>query len=338
MTMKHYRIKNLRKGEDVLYLTLQPRNSIDRLHYQAGQYAAIGFRGNNGRRSPMRCFSIVSSSTHPDELKFAVRVEGNFTTSLAGLKIGDKVFVQGPFGDFIINKNHDRNIVMIAGGIGITPLMSMIRTWCLTGSSIPITLLYSYRSRHNIPFYDELKRLAKQNPKFKVIIFVTDKATAPNAPHLLSGRMSERHLQAVVSGSYAGSSYFLCGPIGFLQNVRTMLRTMGVDEHRLITESFTQSSKIMTKSGYSVQKLTYVFAGSILLIGIVGISYLDLSRYVPRYTQAANYAHATNPSLNASTGTSNNTSAVTPTPKPTTSDESTPQTQQSYQAPVTSVS
>jgi ferredoxin-NADP reductase len=328
--MKHYRIKNIREGEDVLYLTLHPRHRSDQLNFKPGQYAAIGFTGNNGRRSPMRCFSIVSSPAHPDELQFAIRIGGKFTSSIAQLKTGKEIFVQGPFGDFLVNAHYDRNIVMLAGGIGITPIMSMIRTACQNDSSIPITLLYSYRSRHNIPFYDELQNLAKQNPKLKVIIFATNKATSPEAPHLLSGRINEHHLREVSGNNYAGSTYFLCGPIGFLQHTANILKGLGVEEDQIRTESFTQSSRIMTKSGHNIQKLTYTFATVALLIGIVGISYIDLSRYVPCYIRVTDHTQATSNNITASSNF---------VPADSLSSKANHQNaQQKYQSPVTCVS
>jgi ferredoxin-NADP reductase len=362
-TVKHYRLKNIRLNHDVIHLTLQPRRPSDGLKFQAGQYASIGFKSANGRRSPMRCFSIVSSPTNTEELMFAIRLGGRFTQSVAELKVGTLFFVQGPFGDFVMSGRYDKRIVMLAGGIGITPFMSMIRTACRKQSFIPITLLYSYRSHHDIPFYEELELLSRQNPNLKVVTFVTDTAVAPNIPQILSGRMTEEHIAAVTGGNYAGSTYLISGPKGFNQNVVQMLEAHHVDDERLITESFTQSSKLVANSGFGLQKLTYAFSGALLVVGIISIAYLDLSRYVPHYIQAADKVQssltpqpaststATQPTTsntdsdqsanNSNTSTGNNTDSQQSTSSGNSStassggNTSTPQT---YQTPVTSVS
>jgi len=230
----------------------------------------------------------------------------------------------------------------LAGGIGVTPFMSMIRTACYMNSKLPITLLHSYRSGHNIPFHDELQGLAEQNPLFKVYTFVTDRATAPESPRLLSGKMSRQHINSVTSGGYVGSTYFVCGPKGFMDSVIAMLKACGVSEDQIVTESFTQSSKVMTKQGYSIQKLTYSLASAVLLLGVGSIAYLDLSRYVPRYTQAASKvqtsAAAVVNSTPAQSSDDNSDSTASSGTTSSTSNKTYSQPVQTYQPPVTSVS
>jgi len=368
--VKHYRLKNIRHDTDVLYITLEPKRSRDRLRFYPGQYATLGFKGDSGRLSPMRCFSIVSAPEKPDELQFAMRLGGRFTRSLSELRVGTDMFVQGPFGDFMIDPQYDRNVVLLAGGIGITPFVSMIRSASLTNTSPPITLLHSYRSGHHIPFYEELQQLEARNTRFQVATFVTSKSMAPETPRMFSGKINEHYIQQVVDGKFAGSTYFVCGPQGFMDSVITMLKDHGVSDDRIITESFTQSSKLTTKQGYSIQKLTYTFASLILIAGIGSIAFLDLSRYVPRYTRAAATVQSTqsspastatpqptsddttNSNNNDSSSAANTTSpsssstnsspaASTPTTTSNSSSNSSTATlapTQTYQAPVTSVS
>jgi ferredoxin-NADP reductase len=354
--MHKYVVTNMERNSGILVLTCRARKSRDAISYAPGQYAAVGFKGKNGRPTPMRCFSIASSPDNRGELQFGMRVAGDFTQAAAALSVGDQLFVQGPFGDFHVDERYDRNLVFLAGGIGITPFMSMIRTAARLGSTLPMTLLYSYRTGHDIPFHDELQELAKQNSHFRMAIFVTGSATPPDAPQILSGRMTDKHLCQVIGNDYTGATYFVCGPKGFMENTESMLDDKGVPGNRIISESFTQSSKITIGTGYSIPKLTYALTAVVMFIGITGIAFLDISRYVPRYVQAAaktqtittggtsnttttnNAASATNTSntsadsSTAPTTSSNNSSSVNSTPTQST------QTQNNYQAPVTSVS
>jgi ferredoxin-NADP reductase len=335
--MKQYRLKNITRTHDILYVTLEPRRTSDRLQFYPGQYATIGFKTVHGRRSPMRCFSIASSPVSPDELQFAMRLGGLFTQSIAKLSVGTDFFVQGPFGEFVIDDEYDRRVVLLAGGIGVTPFMSMIRTACRTGSNIPITLLYSYRSGHSIPFLDELQELASNNSHLKIAVFVTDRATVPNTPRILSGKISEDHIDEVTNGQYLGSSYFICGPKGFMANATGMLKAHNVPEAQIMTESFTQTSKIVSRSGYSFQTLTYAFASIVLIIGIGSIAYLDLNRYV----QASDKVKTTSTSQITSSSDSKTSSSTSDTSTSNTaggSSTTSTTSQQSYQAPTTSVS
>lgn len=344
--MKRYTIKESRREQDLLYLTLQPDTVDDYLEFEAGQYATIAFRGRNGRLSPMRCFSIVSSPDQPEVLQFAMRVGGSFTQALAELGAGDEILVQGPFGDFVINEQYDRRIVMIAGGIGITPFMSMIRSATIAKSPIPMTLLYSYRRGFSVPFEAELKALEKANPNFRVISFVSGEAFVPEVPRMLSGKMTEQHLDQITGGNYAGNTYFLCGPKGFMESIESMLTNRRVSEDRIVTESFTQASKLTIGNGWSLQKLTYSLAGAILLLGIFSVAFLDLSRYVPKHTQAAtvqtieptttNREDDDTPASAASPVSTPTTTTPTVTTAPAT--RTTTQAQPTYQAPVSSVS
>ena len=109
--------------------------------FQPGQYAAISFK-HNGKPTPARCFSIVSSPTDQETLQFSLRVNGHFTRAVQDIKPGDIVKVFGPFGGFMLNTAHDKDVVMLAGGIGITPFISMIRYVSRLETDNKVSLLY----------------------------------------------------------------------------------------------------------------------------------------------------------------------------------------------------
>jgi len=171
--MAKYIVKDkARAGRNVLLLSLQPEQSHDAITYNAGQYVSIGFK-RGGRRTPMRSFSVVSSPKDTSTLQVAMRVQGNFTGVASQVEVGDAAYVQGPFGNFIINPDYDENIIMMAGGIGITPFISMLRYATEASLPVNITLLYSCRSQDDIPFYDELLQLQRRNPNLRILFFVT---------------------------------------------------------------------------------------------------------------------------------------------------------------------
>lgn len=282
-----------RINDGILYLTVQPKKASASISFQAGQYAALSFRGENRRKSPVRCFSIVSSATNTREIEFAIRILGDFTEALAHQPLGTKVYLQGPYGEFCVDESQDSRLVLVAGGIGITPCLSIIRTASALNIKLPILLLYSNRSGHKIPFHDEIRTLQKSNKYFKAAFFVTDSSTIPpESRQMFSGRIASEHIKQVVTNSYAGSTYFICGPKQFMDTTENMLTSEGVGENQIITESFTQASKVSFANSLNSRTATYAFSAGLLVLMIGGIAFLDLSRYIPA-AQALAAEHST---------------------------------------------
>ena len=109
-----------------LLLTLKKDEFSKPLLFQPGQYAAISYKKGR-RQSVTRCFSIVSSPHDGNHIQFAMRTKGHYTKSLTKLLPGEEVTLRGPFGAFVVNPLRDQRIVMLAGGIGITPIISMLK-------------------------------------------------------------------------------------------------------------------------------------------------------------------------------------------------------------------
>ena len=154
-------------------------------------------------------FSIAAS---PNEkaIRIATRMrpDSEFKNNLKKLKIGEKVRIQGPSGDFTLRKKSDKPLVFLAGGIGITPFYSMLRY--ATEEKLPHTLSLLYRN--SIParaaFLDEIK-------KFNVKLL-----------NLETFKPSHE------------SIYYLAGPPAFVAKYRKILDEAGIDEDNIKTEEF----------------------------------------------------------------------------------------------------
>src|SRR6266545_4495920 len=118
-----------------------------------------------------RPMSLATSPTRP-RLEYAVRVSDSpYKRAFAALRPGDDVFVAGPVGDFVLDER--RPAVLVAGGIGITPLKGMAEYAADRGLSIPIRLVYSNRTQDDIPFRKELEALTEANSRFQVLHTLT---------------------------------------------------------------------------------------------------------------------------------------------------------------------
>lgn len=279
--MYKYYIDSSKVETGVLHLTLKSRYSNNLVRFIPGQYICISFH-KNGRKSPYRCFS-VTSIPGDDGLQLGIRLGGAFTKTLSKLSKGTQIDVLGPYGDFVVSKDLDEYLVFIAGGIGITPYMSIIRTLLKSGSKIPILLLYSSNYSSTMSYIDELIYLSKKYANFKLIPFITLEEDQKLDIKIVNGFIEKSHIEKIVSKDYLTNTYFICGPKLFTQNMISYLESLGISEERIITESFSESSQIRTLTGKNISYITYLASGALVLAGVVGIAMLDLIRYVPNH-------------------------------------------------------
>ena len=105
-------------------------------------------------------FSFSSSASQPNQLAFTIKELGDFTATIKTLQPGQKVYLDGPFGHFSIDRHsHARMFAFIAGGVGITPMMSMLRTLADRGDKRPLLLIYANKDWENVIFREELENL-----------------------------------------------------------------------------------------------------------------------------------------------------------------------------------
>ncbi len=147
--------------------------------YMPGQYMFITLK--SGAQQITKHLSISSSPTE-DFLEVTKRLTGHeFSNTLAALKIGEIVTIRGAYGNFTFQGEHDK-VCMISGGIGITPLRSMIRYTMDKELGTSIILLYSNSHEDGIIFEDDLANMAKRNPKLNVINTITRPSSTWKGP------------------------------------------------------------------------------------------------------------------------------------------------------------
>jgi 3-phenylpropionate/trans-cinnamate dioxygenase ferredoxin reductase subunit len=142
-------------------LTLEPVGHKG-FQFHPGQFAWITVR-----HSPFadveHPFSISSSAEDQGKLTFTIKELGDFTSTIKDLQIGEKVYVDGPFGSFSVNRHsHAQEFVFIAGGVGITPIMSMLRTLVDRRDERKLTLIYANKDWNQITFRDEIEELKRK--------------------------------------------------------------------------------------------------------------------------------------------------------------------------------
>ncbi len=204
--------------------------------WQPGQYITLAFHTATGpiRRS----YTIASSPNQNRFLELTVkREEGGGSAFLHDhVHEGDVISIVGPQGDFTFTGAEAHSIVMIAGGVGITPMMSKMRHLTESDWQGSITLIYCVQTLDDIIFKDELLKIRERHNNFhlRILPTVADDLqwTAP------SGFLTQDAISMFAPG-IAQSRVHLCGPTPMMDTVLPMLRNLGVADDAIFTETFT---------------------------------------------------------------------------------------------------
>lgn len=195
------------------------------------QFTFLSLETDHGiERRPM---SIASSPTRPN-LEYAVRVsDSEFKRAFASLRPGDTVGVNGPFGSFLLRE--ERPAVLLAGGIGITPLKGMAEYAADKRLRVPVRLVYSNRSVEEAAYSAELQVLQERNPLFRVIHTLTGEAPEGWSGSL--GRIATGHLADATLG-LDRPVYYVCGKSEMVADTLRLLSQSGVPETDMVVEVF----------------------------------------------------------------------------------------------------
>ena len=213
------------EGADVVSISIGGRQ-LDRLHARGGQFMIWRFLAP-GRWWQAHPFSL---SRAPDghTLRITVKGVGSYTKSLAKLSVGTRVLAEGPFGCFTLAARRCPNTVLIAGGIGVTPLRCLLEELPDAGE---ISVIQRAISADDLVLRVEIAELARA--KQATVHTVLGDHREPGGAHLLSpGHLLE------LAPRIASSDVFLCGPPQMMAHVKTSLKALGVPSHHIHSERF----------------------------------------------------------------------------------------------------
>lgn len=183
-----------------------------------------------------RTFSIVSAPFE-QELVVAIRMRGSaFKRALMALPDGASIGLDGPFGDLTL-ADAARPTVFIAGGIGITPFMSMLRQAAREHSPQRLFLAYSNRRPEDAAFLDELLELERQNPRFRLMATMTGMNKSARQWSGETGYVDADKLQRL-TGAAAAPVYYLVGPPSMVEAMQGTLGAAGIAADQIRSEEF----------------------------------------------------------------------------------------------------
>jgi ferredoxin-NADP reductase len=208
-------------------------------NFKAGQFADVTLidPAETDGEGNTRTFSI-SSPPFENELVFTTRMRDTaFKRSLKNVPLATEVKIGSAAGSFTLHKNPAKPAVFLAGGIGITPFLSILRQAHHDHLPHKLYLFYSNRRPEDAPFLDTVQNLEKTNPNFHLICTMTEMSKSKKEWKaevvVIDQEMLSRHLATL-----QGPIYYSAGPPAMVAGMKEMLVSAGIDEDDIRTEDF----------------------------------------------------------------------------------------------------
>lgn len=204
----------------------------ERPSFHGGQYLTVLLEGY----LPLEGKSYsISSTPHAPHLSLTIKKMGAFSTRLLEHNVGDTLKTSLPYGFFYPEDDSVSDLVYVAGGIGITPCISMIESLLTKGYPHPITLWYSNKTEADIIFKNRIHTLTETYSHFTAHIHLTRESG--NDPQYTYGRMQASRIREHLKDPTT-TDFFICGSIDFTKTLWKELKTEGINPNHLYTEGF----------------------------------------------------------------------------------------------------
>ena len=204
------------------------------MRFLPGQFAWIKLSG-----SPFTLeehpYSFASSAERPERVELGIKALGDFSSRICGLPPGTTAYIDGPHGAFSIDRYPAVGYVFIAGGVGITPMMSFLRTMADRADPRPVLLLYADKVWDQVAYRDELEGL-RERLELEVVYVLENEPEEEwdGEVGFVTGEVLERRLPKEKFARF----FFVCGPPAMMDAVHAALLEHGVPEAHIQLEKF----------------------------------------------------------------------------------------------------
>ncbi|HJW65699.1 MAG TPA: FAD-dependent oxidoreductase [Candidatus Bathyarchaeia archaeon] len=202
------------------------------LDYKAGQFLFITIK--QGGKELGKHFSFSSSPTEKEHIEFTKKfTDSEFSAALKTLKIGDWARIDAPYGQFTFEGEHPK-IGMLAGGIGITPLVNICKYCTDKQLNTKIALLYGCRTEADIAFRKELEEMQQQNSNLKIVFTLNEAGSSwKGAIGVINTDMVKREIP-----DYKETIFYTCGPPAMVDVMEKLVESLGLPKTQLKREYF----------------------------------------------------------------------------------------------------
>ncbi len=216
--------------------------TLERLpHFQSGQHIIIEATLPGHEKPTRRCYSLSSSPSNGFWRITLRRSRRESDTSMSQflhdcVQVGDLLHVKGPQGNFTYSSIESKQCVMLAAGIGITPILSMIYEWSERNDASPLQVHYQVHSALDVPLLDELRQLEESRDHLRVKLWVTEMNQGELQPGFENSAVQPRDI--VLGPDHQNAVYVICGPGGWMAELVTALTSLGISHDSIHFESF----------------------------------------------------------------------------------------------------
>ena len=240
--------EKVRESENVASFHLVPVDGRPLPPYLSGQYLTVRLAIPGVERPVVRSYSL-SDAARSDRYRLTIKrigpspgkmrakaglVSSHFHDQLA---VGDRIEAKAPAGAFTIDlKQHDRPLVLIGGGIGITPLLSMLNAIVAAGSTREVWLLFGVRDDREHIMRTHLETIARAHTNVHLHIFYSRPTSAVDDPSIHTGHIDLAAMQRLIPST--AFDFYVCGPSAMMDSVTRDLEAWGVTADRVHTEAF----------------------------------------------------------------------------------------------------
>jgi uncharacterized protein len=243
--VKYRVIAKVRESSEISSFVIAPLAGEQVPPFASGQYVSVRIPDGT-----VRTYTISSNPGDLSNYRITVKREAGIASSgVPGrvssylhdrLQLGDYLDVKGPSGTFMLDDDSNRTVVLLSGGVGITPMMSMLHA--LVDSNRSVHFVHACDNGDAHAFRAEVDYLASRRPDINqhyIYRLPVDRDRAEGTFHS-AGLITREHLQRLVAGG--DSEFYLCGPAGFMKMVYAELIDLGTDPGRIRYESFGPAS------------------------------------------------------------------------------------------------
>lgn len=220
-----YQIERIERTVDIVTIFLRPQ-SEKVISFEPGQFVYVEFKNKKIGRE-LHPFSIASG-INDERIQLSAKIVGDYTLKLAqNLREGNGSLLYGPYGQFAGNASSLKNCIWIAGGIGITPFLSMLSSEIARPTDKSIHFYYTYSTKEEGSFLNQVQVLSENAPHVKFFDWCTQEKKR------LSADVIKNHLDL------AGiDAIFLCGSLSMMEGLKKQFMSIGVSEQKIIYENF----------------------------------------------------------------------------------------------------
>ena len=220
--------------------------------FKQGQYITVKLNVNG--EELRRSYSICTSPYSEKELRVAVKEvkDGRASTLMNRTwKVGDTVEVMTPMGNFssVLSGNNKKHYVLFAGGSGITPMMSILKSVLYIEKQSNVTLVYANRDEDSVIFKSEIEKIAADNSDRVKVLNVYD-TPKTQVSDLQKGLLTVDRVKAIVEnyGGVNADEYFICGPGPMMENIKQALEGLQINKDKIHIEYFSAVADAVAKA------------------------------------------------------------------------------------------